>query len=126
MTPFLRARVWNGKSNRRPSRIPTRILALAIAKDAIPKKVLFDIVYNARLMSAQDARELHLVNETVPRTGVLDRAVEVAEKASSYDPDIVMLGRDLYYGMRADGPSEALDKSRFALAAALAAKDRSG
>jgi len=99
-------------------------LALAIVKDALPKKVLFDIVYNARLMGAQEARALHLVNETVPRAAVLDRAVEVAESASGSDPDILMLGRDLYYGMRGIGPSEALDQSGFALAAALAARDQ--
>jgi len=99
-------------------------LALAIVKDALPKKVLFDIVYNARLMAADEACALHLVNETVPRTSVLDRAVQVAESAARSDPDILMLGRDLYYSMRGVGPSEALDKSRFALGAALAAQDK--
>jgi enoyl-CoA hydratase/carnithine racemase len=98
-------------------------LALAIVKDALPKKVLFDLVYKARLMSATEARTLHLINEAVPRAAVLDRAVETAEGACGYNPDIVMLGRDLYYGMRGLGPSEALGKSRFALGAALAAQD---
>jgi enoyl-CoA hydratase/carnithine racemase len=102
-------------------------LALAIVKDALPKKLLFDIVYNARLMRADEACALHLVNETVPRAGVLDRAVEVAESASSgHNPAILMLGRDLYYGMRGVGPSEALDQSRYALGAALAAQDKIG
>ena len=41
-------------------------LALAIVKDALPKKMLFDIVYNARLMSAEEACALHLVNEPCP------------------------------------------------------------
>ena len=36
---------------------------------------------------------------------------------------ILMLGRDLYYSMRCVGPSEALDKSRFALGVALAAQE---
>ncbi len=96
-------------------------LALAVVKDALPKKVLFDIVYNARLMSAEEACALHLVNQAVPRAAVLDRAVQVAENASRHNPDILMLGRDLYYSMRGVGPSEALDKSRFALGAALGA-----
>jgi enoyl-CoA hydratase/carnithine racemase len=100
------------------------LLALAIVKDALPKKILFDIVYQARLMSAREACALHIVNEAVPRTAVLARAVEVAEKASGYNPDIVMLGRDLYYGMRGLGPAEALDASRFALGTALAAKTK--
>ena len=99
-------------------------LALAIVKDALPKKVLFDIVYNARLMSAKEACALHLANEATPRTLVLERANEVAERASSHNADILMLGRDLYYSMRCLGPSEALDKSRFALGVALAAQDQ--
>jgi enoyl-CoA hydratase/carnithine racemase len=102
-------------------------LALAVVKDALPKKLMFDIVYNARLMRAEEARALHLVNEIVPRATVLDRAVQVAETVSSgHDPDILRLGRDLYYGMRGAGPSEALDQSRFALGAALAAQDQIG
>jgi len=97
-------------------------LALAIVKDALPKKVLFDIVYNARLMSAEEACALHLVNQAVPRAAVLDRAVQMAENASGHNGDILMLGRDLYYSMRGVGPFEALDKSRFALGAALSAR----
>jgi enoyl-CoA hydratase/carnithine racemase len=99
-------------------------LALAIVRDALPKKLLFDLVYNARLMGAAEARQLHLVNELAPRAEVLARAVGAAEKASGYNPDVLMLGRDLYYAMRGAGPAEALDKSRFALGAALAAQDK--
>src|SRR5947207_15443938 len=73
-------------------------LALAIVKDALPKKVLFDIVYNARLMRAEEACALHLVNAVVPRASVLDRAVEAAEAACRHNADVLMLGRDLYYG----------------------------
>lgn len=94
-------------------------IALAIVKDALPKKLLFDIVYNARLMNAQEARALHLVNEIVERGAVLEQAVAAAEKASSYNPDMVRLGRDLYYAMRAVAPANALEQARVALAAAL-------
>jgi enoyl-CoA hydratase/carnithine racemase len=98
-------------------------LALAIVKDALPKKVLFDIVYRARLMDAAEAKELHLVNEVVPRDAVLARAVALAEEASAHDPAILRLGRDLYYNMRHMGPAQALEESGFALLAALAAAD---
>ena len=98
-------------------------LALAIVKDALPKKVLFDIVYRARLMNAAEARALHLVNEIAPRGAVLERAIAIAEQASAHNPDIIRLGRDLYYNMRGMSPAQALEESRFALAAALAAED---
>jgi len=99
-------------------------LALAVVKDAVPKKLLFDIVYNARLMPPEEARAHALINDIVPRASVLDRAVAAAEKASGINPEILMLGRDLYYSMRNVGPSEALDHSRAALGSALAARDQ--
>jgi enoyl-CoA hydratase/carnithine racemase len=98
-------------------------LALAIVKDALPKKILFDIVYGARLMDAVEAKALHLVNEARPRGIVLDRAIALAERASAYDPSIVRLGRDLYYNMRNMSPAQALEESAFALLAALGAED---
>ena len=98
-------------------------LALAIVKDALPKKVLFDIVYRARLMHAAEAKGLHLVNEVVARDAVLERAVEIAGEASAHDPAILRLGRDLYYNMRNLSPAQALEESGFALLAALAAED---
>lgn len=94
-------------------------IALAIVKEGLPKKLLFDIVYNARLMNAQEARSLHLVNDVVARGAVLDKAIAAAEKASGHDPQILKLGRDLYYGMRGAAPSDALEQARVALAAAL-------
>jgi enoyl-CoA hydratase/carnithine racemase len=98
-------------------------LALAAVKDTLPKKLLFDIVYNARLMGPEEALRLGLVNEIVPRAAVLDRAIAVAEKAAAIDPQILMLGRDLYYGMRNVGPAEAFEHARAALGTALAARD---
>ena len=77
-------------------------MALAIVKDALPKKVLFDVVYGARL---------------------LERSVAIVEKTSAYNPSIVRLGRDLYYNMRNLSPGQALEESNFALLAALAAED---
>ena len=95
-------------------------IALAIVKDALPKKVLFDLIYRARLMSAAEARSLHVINEAVPRTAVLDRAVELAAQASAHRPAIVALGRDLYYRTRAMSPDDALVEAERALLAALA------
>jgi enoyl-CoA hydratase/carnithine racemase len=96
-------------------------IALAVVRDALPKKVLFDLVYNARLMSAGEARSLHVINEAVPRHAVLDRAVELAERASGHRAEIVALGRDLYYRMRGLAPDDAAAEARSALLAALAA-----
>lgn len=98
------------------------ILALAIVRDALPKKKLFEIVYGARLMGAGEACALHLANEAVPRDAVLARAVATVSGVAGGNPDILTIGRDLYYAMRGMGPSEALDAARMALGTALAAR----
>lgn len=99
-------------------------IALATVRDAVPKKVLFDLIYRARLMGTAEALSLHLINEALPRAQVLARAVALAEHASSYNPEIVALGRGVYYGTRAARPREALEEAQRALLAALAAADR--
>lgn len=100
------------------------LLALAIVRDTLPKKALFDVVYNARLLAADEARALHLVNEIVPRGSALRRSIEAVGRAARGNPDILTIGRDLYYAMRGVSPAEALDKARFALGSALGASDK--
>jgi enoyl-CoA hydratase/carnithine racemase len=101
-------------------------IALAIVRDAMPKKLLFDLIYNARLLKATEARDLNLVNEVVRRDAVLTRAIALAEHASGYNARIVKLGRDLYYHSRGASPDDAFAKSQNALLAALAEKDGTG
>ncbi|MES3001492.1 MAG: enoyl-CoA hydratase/isomerase family protein [Pseudomonadota bacterium] len=98
-------------------------LAMALVKDSLPKKVLFDMVYRARLLSADEALALYLVNEVVAADRVLPRAIELAACTSAFNPEIVSLGRDLYYGTRNLGPAESAQQARFALAAALKAME---
>jgi enoyl-CoA hydratase/carnithine racemase len=98
-------------------------LALAVAREAIPKKLLFEIIYDARLISSAEALSLHLVNKIVPRSDVVQAAIEAVERASKGNPDVLMLGRDLYYNMRGLSPEQALDQARFALGSALSAAD---
>jgi enoyl-CoA hydratase len=100
-------------------------IALATVRDALPKKVLFDLICRARLMEAAEALSLHLINEALPRSQVVSRAVALAEKASAYDREILALGRGLYYETRAAPPAESMAAARQALLAALASKDRS-
>jgi enoyl-CoA hydratase/carnithine racemase len=98
-------------------------LALAIVKDTLPTKVLWDMVYRARMLDAGEAKSLYLVNDVVPKADVLARAVELAACTSALNPDVVSLGRDLYYNTRCANPAEAIEQSRFALAAALKAME---
>jgi enoyl-CoA hydratase/carnithine racemase len=101
------------------------LLALTIVKDSVPQKVFFDIAYRARLLSASEALSLNLVNEVVPRTRVLERAMELAASTRDANPDIIGIGRDLYYDTRCVTPHDANEQARFALVAALKALDES-
>jgi len=94
-------------------------IALAIVKDALPKKVLFDLAYSARLMPAAEALSLHLVNEVTDRGTVLERALERARQAGGHRMGVVALGRDLYYAMRGSSAEESLELAERALLAAL-------
>jgi enoyl-CoA hydratase/carnithine racemase len=98
-------------------------IALAIVRDSLPRKVLFDLIYNARLMSADEARSLHVINEAVPRHEVMNRALQLAERAATYNPKIVALGRDLYYRMQELNPADAMTEAGGALLAALVVSD---
>jgi enoyl-CoA hydratase/carnithine racemase len=99
------------------------LLALAVVLDALPKKLLFDIAYNARLLGAEEACALQLANAALPRAAVLAHAINAVERAAHGNPQILALGRDLYYAMRALSPDAALDQARFALIAALSARE---
>lgn len=101
-------------------------LALAIVKDTLPTKVLWDMVYRAKMLDAGEAKALHLINDIVAKPEILPRAVELASCTASLNPDVVSLGRDLYYNTRCANPAEAIEQSRFALAAALKAMEESG
>lgn len=94
-------------------------VALAIVKDSLPKKLLFDLVYSARLMNAAEASAAYVINEVVPRSIVLERAIDLAARAGAHSPRIVALGRDLYYAMRGQRADDALEASERALLAAL-------
>lgn len=98
-------------------------LALAIVRDSLPKKLLFDIAYNARLMSAQEAMAHHLVNRIAPKQSVLEQAIAQIGTITQGNLDVLTIGRDLYYSMQGISPAQALDKARFALGAALGARD---
>ncbi|MBB5696251.1 enoyl-CoA hydratase/isomerase family protein [Muricoccus pecuniae] len=100
-------------------------LALAVARNAMPKAIFFDLAYNARLLNGHEACALHLANEILPPNAVLPRAIEAVERTAHITPDVLTLGRDLYHALSGLGAAEALDQARFALGAALSALDAS-
>jgi enoyl-CoA hydratase/carnithine racemase len=76
-------------------------------------------------LNAREALSLNLVNEVVPATRVLERAMELAASMRHANPDIIGIGRDLYYATRCASPHDAGEQARFALVAALKSLDES-
>lgn len=71
------------------------LLALAIVKETIPKKVLFEMVYTARVYTALEAKALHIVNEVCATESVITAAVQRATEAGSRVREVTAVGRDL-------------------------------
>jgi len=80
-------------------------LALTAVAHTMPNKLFFGIAYNARLMDAREAHALHIVNAVMPRAQVLARAIEAIAQATRGNPDILLLGRDLFYAGRGLSPT---------------------
>jgi enoyl-CoA hydratase/carnithine racemase len=99
------------------------MLALAVVRHTLPRKVFFEIVYGAKLLSAKESLVLHLVNKLAPRADVFSSAMASAEMAASLDPHSVSIGRDLFHATQAMSLEQALEHARMAVVAGMAAGD---
>lgn len=76
------------------------LLALATAVHALPKKIVFDMIYNARKLSAQEARDLGLVNAVVPDADLEAELRAQVAKLATLSPTAIGFGRRAYAVMR--------------------------
>ena len=60
--------------------VPFPVTPLEIVRHVVPGRTVNDLVTSARLVGPAEARDLGLVDETVPGDDVLDRAIAVAAK----------------------------------------------
>lgn len=100
------------------------ILAMAVVQPLLPRKLFFDLVYNARSLTSAEAMELHLVNEIAPQTKVLARAVEIGQSFADSSGTAIRVGRQTYDAMRAMDLTDALEHARYVLPTLLAAVRR--
>jgi enoyl-CoA hydratase/carnithine racemase len=91
------------------------MLALATAAPLLPRKLLFDLIYNARLLTADEALQHGLLSRVVP-DGTLDEAVAAqSERIKAANPVAIALGRSAYEAMRSLSPEQALRHGGLAL-----------
>jgi len=93
------------------------LLALVTIPTHLPKKVFFDLAYSGRMLNAQEAKELGLINAIVTAKELwleIDRFIESLTQKSEA---AITRGRHLYYGELAPTRIDAL------IAAGKALKD---
>ena len=75
------------------------MIALAINSKSIPKKRLFEIIYESKEIDAQTACDWHIVNEVVDNDKVLERAIEIGRGIAEKSSVAITIGRQAYYEM---------------------------
>ena len=91
------------------------MLALATAVQIVPRKLLFDLIYNGRLLSAEEVLHYNFLSAVVP-DGTLDEAIRVqAERIVARNPVAIALGRRAYQAMLDMGRAQALSHGGLAL-----------
>ena len=68
-------------------------------KPIIPKKRLFEIIYESKEIDAQTACDWHIVNEVVDNDKVLERAIEIGRGIAEKSSVAITIGRQAYYEM---------------------------
>ena len=99
------------------------MMALATTGKSMPKKRLLKLCYLAETLSAEDAKELGIVNEVVPARDVLNRALEISEEIAQYSSDAIAFGRRAYYAMNELSLKNALEYGRAAMFGTLYTDD---
>jgi len=96
------------------------MLAMSGAEHALPRKVLFDLWYTGRLFGAQEALELHLVNEVVPAEQLQSRVDGMVAALVDRSPEALSHGRRAYHSIRRMSPDAAMRHAQVALVSLLA------
>jgi enoyl-CoA hydratase/carnithine racemase len=76
------------------------VLAMATAQRVVARKLFFELAYEGRRLTAEEARALWLVNEVVPGARVLPQTIERAQKIAEAPASSLRLGRSGYSMMQ--------------------------
>ncbi len=77
--------------------------------EMVPRRIMMEILLTALPLSAARAYEVGLVNRVVPRAGLLDTAVALAEEIAQLAPLTIRAHRKLIYLAGEHGTSAALE-----------------
>lgn len=98
------------------------MMALATAIDQFPQKLIFDMAYLGRMLDAQEALGLHLVNRVVAR-GALDATIaEIVATLATRSSAAISYGRQTYYSLLRATSDARLEQSRAELTVSAASE----
>jgi enoyl-CoA hydratase/carnithine racemase len=99
------------------------MLALATSVHLLPRKILFDIIYNQRLLDASEALHYGLVSSVVPAARLDAAIAQQTERLSQLSGVAVALGRRAYHTMLEMRRADAIAHGGLALVQLLATED---
>jgi enoyl-CoA hydratase/carnithine racemase len=102
------------------------MLALATSVHLLPRKVLFDIIYNQRLLDAGEALHYGLVSSVVPAARLEAAIAQQTERLSHLSGVAIALGRRAYHAMLEMPRADAIAHGGLALVQLLATEDGRG
>ncbi len=88
-----------------------------------PRKLLAELVFTGRRVSAEELRAVGIVNRVVPRAQVLEEARQLAAQVASFSPAILRLGKDGWSAAADQAFPDALRTLHGQLEANLTAED---
>jgi enoyl-CoA hydratase/carnithine racemase len=99
------------------------MLALATSVHLLPRKLLFDLIYILRLLTADEALQYGLVSKVVKRERLADTVTEQAERLAAYSGVATALGRHAFHAMLDMPRRDAISHGGLALVQVLATED---
>lgn len=88
------------------------LLAMAVLRQCLPEKRLYQLIYSAELLPARTLESWGFLNEVVPQAEVLPRALTWAERLAGANGAAVALGRASLAAMAGMTPEQAVAYSR--------------
>ena len=98
------------------------VLALASAVRLLPRKVAFELCYTGRLLSAQEALNLGIINRVVPREELAQATSDMAAAIASRSQRAMRIGRLAFHVMERTDLESALEYAKPTLVSLLAGK----
>jgi enoyl-CoA hydratase/carnithine racemase len=99
------------------------MLALATSVPILPRKVLFDLIYNARLLTAEEALRYGLLSAVVAPEQLEHAVASQARRLIGQSPVAIALGRRAYHAMLDMPRAAAISHGGLALVELLATQD---